>query len=313
MRPPNRLTRSAAVLLGLLVAACTGGGSAVTPGSPGHTGAPATASASATAVATAPLDASTYWLRLTTSQAIPPLSRFGLLDPLVVTGTGVAVTPAAVVPTVAPGPAVMPLEGRAITDAGRARIMQLATDLGLQGSRTDFVPETGLVGGIIGHVELTADDGRVELTGLPDAGGTCLGTACNAAPGTPEAFGAFWRQLLDLGPWLGSDLGTVAPYAPDGYSILVGPAPAPDPAVGAGTADWPLDTPLATFGTPVANGTRRCGTVTGADAAAMAGALATANAQSQWVQDPGTDATFGLQVQPLVTGEDACRAIFGAG
>ena len=313
MRPLNRLAPCAAVLLGLLVGACTGGGSAATPGSPAPTAAPTAASASASPVPSPTMDASTYWLRLTTSQAIPPLNRFGLLDQVVITGTGVAVTPAPAVPAVAPGPAVMSLEGRPISDAGRARILQLATDLGLLGSRTDFVPETGLVGGIIGHVELTADDGRVELTGLPDAGGTCLGTECNAAPGTPEAFGAFWRQMLDPGAWLGSDLGTVAPYPPDGYSILVGPAPAPDPAVGAGTADWPLDTPLATFGTPVANGTRRCGTVTGTDATAMAGALATANAQSQWIQDPGTDATFGLQVQPLVTGEDACRAIFGAG
>ena len=55
----------------------------------------------------------------------------------------------------------------------------------------------------------------------------------------------------------------------------------------------------------------RCGIVSGTDAEALRPALEGAGQQSQWVQDPATSATFGIQVRPIVAGEDPCTETFG--
>lgn len=297
-----RVPTLVAAIVSLLVAACSSGSSAPTPSAP----APSASSASSAA----PADAS-YWLRMTTTQAIPPLNAFEVAPPLVIDGTGIAVTPAPV-PAIYPGPLVVPRSGRPVSDAGRAKIIQAARDLGLLSGQTDF-RGTGnqLAGGITGHIELTVDGQRVALTGYPSAHIECITTPCEAPPGSPAAFGEMWRRLSDLPSWLSADLGPESPYLVDAYSILVGPAPAQDPQLAQAPADWPLSQPLATFGTPVANGTARCGTVRGADAQTLRPAFSAANALTPWVQDPSTSATFGLTVHPLVDDEDACREVFG--
>jgi hypothetical protein len=248
---------------------------------------------------------------MTTTQAIPPLDAFEVAPRLVIDGAGVAVVPAPV-PTIYPGPLVVPRSGRAVSDIGRARIIQEARDLGLLSGKTDF-RRTGnqLAGGMTGHIELTVDGQRVALTGDPSAHIECITTPCEPPPGSPAAFGEMWRRLSDLPSWLGAELGPEAPYPAQGYSILVGHPPAPDPQLAQAPADWPLSQPLATFGTPVANGTARCGTVRGADADTLRPAFAAANALTSWVQDPSTSATFGLTVHPIVDDEDACREVFG--
>jgi hypothetical protein len=277
------------------------------PASPSSSGAPASPG-----IRSADPNAATYWLRLTTTQALPPLNVFGNGSLLVITGSGLVVTPGAV-PAIFPGPLVVPLIGRTITDSGRAKILRLATDLGLIGRQTDFTANGGLPGGITAHVEITVDGRLVTLSGSPDATIQCVAAPCNPAPATPEAFGTFWRQLLDPTAWLGSELGTGTPYTPTVYSILVGSPPDPDPNRGASIADWPLDASLATYGTAVANGQARCATVTGDVAATLGRAFAKANALSMWTQDPTASAAFGLTVRALVPGEDACREVFGVG
>ncbi len=248
----------------------------------------------------------TYWLRLVTFQAIPPINLFPRLDEAVITGDGTYVVPGAV-PEIYPGPIVMPLFGRHVSTEGRATIMTWAKDLGLLTGKTDFTGGGGLPGGITGQIELTVDGSHVTLTGLPGA------QAANPVPGSPEAFGEFWRRVASLPTTLGAELGPESPYVPPAYSILVGPAPVPETGMTAQIMDWPLDTPLATFGKPVANGTMRCGTVRGADADTLRPSLEQANQITQWVQGPTTNATFGLTPRPLVPGEDRCLEIFGPG
>ena len=299
-----------AATLALALAACSSAAPATpapTPATPPPTGAP-----SSPAVPSADANAATYWLRLTTTQALPPLNLFANAAPLVITGSGQLVTTGAV-PAIFPGPLVVPLVGRTITDAGRAKIVELATSLGLLGRQTDFAANGGLAGGVIAHVEITVNGRLVTLSGSPDAAASCAAATCSPAPSTPEAFGAFWRQLLDPGSWLGSELGAETPYTPTAYSILVGKAPVPDPTLGANIADWPLDAPLATLGVPVANGQARCATVIGATATTLGAAFAKANTLSQWTQDPTASASFGLTIRALVPGEDACREVFGVG
>ncbi len=286
---------TALTALTALLAACIGPG-ATPPSSP------AQPSPSA--------DAQTYWLRAMTTQAIAPLSLFGNQPSLVIAGDGIVVT-SGPVPAIYPGPLLPNLVGRAISAAGRDRIGQEARDLGLLSGPTDFTGPNALMGAVSGRIELTVDGRRLTITGDPSAQIECVTTPCDPAPGTPAAFGAFWRMLLDLPSWLATDLGPEAPYVAPAYALLVGPAPRADPALTQQPADWPLDQQLATFGGPVANGSARCGTVSGDDADRLRPVLAAANQLTPWVQDRGASEAFGLTVRPLVPGEDACAELFG--
>jgi hypothetical protein len=280
------------VAVTLLAAACSGsGGSPSTP--PGS-----------------PPVADTYWLRMATTQALPPLNVFGRLPVLVVTGDGIAVTGGPMM-EIYPGPLMPNLTGRPLSGAGQAAIIQAASDLGLLAGNTDFSGGAAVPGGIMGQIEISVDGRRVTLTGNPSAQIVCVTTPCNPAPGSPEAFGELWRHLEDLPGWLGADLGPETPYVAPAYALLVGPAPQPEPGSPQAPADWPLATPLATFGGPVANGTARCGTVSGVDAETLRPVLAAANVLTPWIEDPDTSAGFGLTVRPMVPGEDVCRQVFG--
>lgn len=296
-----------AAALAVIVAACSSAGSTATA-SPTAVPSPSASIPAASAVP----DAQGYWLRLTTTQAIPPLNLFGTAPALVITGSGTVVTTGAV-PAIYPGPLVAPLLGRPISDAGRAKILKLATDLGLLGARTDFSAGAPIAGGVTARIEISVDDRLVTITGPSDVPGCAAGQACSPAPGTPEAFGLLWNRLLDLSSWLAADLGPQAPYQPVAYAVLIGSAPAPDATLGASITQWPLTTPMSSFGTLVANGTARCGTATGADVAMLRGAFAKANQLTQWVASPTANATYGLTVRSLTPGEDACREVFGPG
>ncbi|MFN8631505.1 MAG: hypothetical protein U0838_14665 [Chloroflexota bacterium] len=321
MRRTGRLAGSV-VALALTITACTttGGPSASsTSATPAASSSPSSAapapSASAPAsgapsASSSPAAAAGPWLRAWLVQALPPQSVFSRADALVITADGVAVQ-SVPVPTVYPGPAVVPLGGRQLTQGGLDKLIARAKALGLLDGKTDFGSPT-LAGAASGYIALTVDGKRVEIQGNPSATIECIKVPCDPAPGTPEAFGTFWRELANL-DWLGGDVAASTAYDPPVLSVLVGPAPSPDPKLGANVAIWPLDTPLASFGEPVLNGRSRCGTVTGDDAAKLRAALAKANGLTQWTQSATTSATFGLTVRPLTDGQDACREVFGVG
>ena len=296
---PTLLRLPALLLIAALAAACTVGGSSspTPPPSPAPSPQPTP-------------DPSGYWLRAMTTQALPPLNVFGLLPMAVITGDSVLVTPAPI-PTIYPGPAVINLQGRTITAAGRLAIVVLAQKLGLAAGSGDFTGGTIAPGGIAGRIELTVDGKRVTISGNPQAPTGCPKEPCLPAAGTPAAFAELWLRLSDLESWIGPELGNPQVYDPPAYAVLVGAAPKPDPMLSQLPADWPLAVPASQFGSPVANGSARCGTVSGADAVTLRASLAKANMLSPWVQDPSFNATFGLTVRPMVPGEDACRETFG--
>ena len=247
---------------------------------------------------------------MTTSQAIAPLELFGRMPVLAITGDGVAVTPGPMV-EIYPGPLVPPLIGRRLTEAGRARIVEAARDAGLLDGRWAFTGDALIAGSETGRIELTVDGRRVSITGDPSAQIECITTPCVPAPGTPAAFGDLWRQLSDLGGWLRAELGPEVAFVPPAYALLVHPAPEGMPDLPQAPAVWPLATPLATFGVPVANGTARCGTVDGADARTLRPVLEAANTLTPWIQSPDSVEQLGITVRPLVPGEDACAEVIG--
>jgi len=301
-RQLSRWARSvgiAAVAVGL-VTGCTGGvGPSVVPSpSTSESGAPG-----------APVPA--YRLRATTIQPIPPIDRFAWLPMTTITGDGQVVA-GGPVPAIYPGPLLPNLQARPISDAGFAKIVERGRALGMFSGSGDFVPPDAMPGASLGRIEIVVDGVRHDLKGDPTRVIVCVTTPCDPAPGTPEAFGAFWQSLVDL-TWLAGDLGREAPYAADAYAVLVGVQVQDDPLIRPGLAPWPLDEPIATFGKPVgATPSPRCGTIRGADAATVTPAFEGANQLTRWV-DPGgdrADATA-IQVRPMVPGEDVCLEVFG--
>ncbi len=292
IRLSARLPMLAAVAA--LLAACAGGCASAAPQSSGGS----------------PVATSTAWLRASTLQGVPRVKPFAAVPTAVITADGTYVM-AGPVDAAHPAPLLPNLVGRSLSDAGRAAITAEAERLGLLGRRKDFRGVAAMPGGLVGLLQLTVDGSPTTLIGEPGSNLLCIPPICDPSPGTPEAFGEMWRKVADPVTWLAAELGPETSFTPAAYALLVGPAPASDPAVGASSADWPLPTPLTTFGRPVANGSYRCGTVTGADAATLRPALERANRQTQWVQDPGTSATFGILVRPIIAGEDPCAESFG--
>ena len=174
-----------------------------------------------------PGDTAPYALRATTQQAIPPESQFTLLPYTLITTDGVVVTQGPV-PAIFPGPLVPPLFGAPITETGFNQVVERARMLGLLEGDGNFRPPNPMPGGLTGVVELMVDGSGIALTGDPNANIECITTPCDAAPGSPEAFGTFWRELGELHLAIGDELGADTPYHPEGYALLIGVTPPDD-------------------------------------------------------------------------------------
>jgi hypothetical protein len=294
----RRVSRWAGTLAAaVLVAACTGATSSSAPPTP-------SASPAGSAVPA-------YRLRATTTQAIPPINRFGLLPMVTITGDNRVVVAGPQI-MIYPGPLLPNLQARPLTDAGFAKIVDHGRALGMFSGSGDFVPPDVMPGALLGRVEIVVDGVLHDLTGDPSRVMVCITTPCDPEPGSPEAFGAFWSSLSDL-TWLAGDLGKEVPYVADAYAVLAGVQVVDDPAIRPGVAIWPLEQPIATLGKPVGSDpTPRCGTVRGADAATLRPSLEKANQLTRWVDEGAdrADATA-IQVRPMVPGEDVCLEVFG--
>jgi hypothetical protein len=251
-----------------------------------------------------------YVLRAVATQAIPPTARFTWLPHAFVGDDGIVVTQGAV-PAIFPGPLVAPLFGAPLSDAGYDRIVERARSLGLLDGSGDFSPAEPMPGSVSGTIGLRVDGAIRELTGDPNANIQCITTPCEAAPGTPEAFGSFWMELGDLRSMVGDELGAEAEYRPEAYALLIGVTPPDDAGIEPQVVDWVLDTPLAEMGQPVGpEPTPRCATVGGADAATLDAAFARSNQLTMWIDD-SVDAPVSIVVRPLLPGDDPCMELFG--
>jgi hypothetical protein len=287
---PTRLRLVILPLAALLIAACGGGDS------PSPTPEP-----------TIP-DNAQVRLRVTAVQALPPPATFSWMPSVVITLDGRVLTGGAV-PAIFPGPLVGPVVERQITAAGWSKIVDAARAAGLLGANRDFTGGAMPPGSQVTRLEIAADGIVYDLVGDASRIMVCVTTPCDPQPGTPEAFGGFVARLTDLGSWLGSDIGPEGMHAPAGYAVLVVPPP-DDQGLAQPSIAWPLAAGFAGFGKPVVNGSGdRCGSITGADVAAVRGPFGAANQLTKW-QDP-VDGTFhGLIVRPLLPGDaDPCEGM----
>ena len=251
-----------------------------------------------------------YALRAVVSQAIPPTARFTWLPSAFISDDGIVVTQGAV-PAIFPGPLVAPLFGAQLSDAGYDQLVERARSLGLLDGSGDFSPPNPMPGGQSGTIELLVDGAMHEITGDPNAHIQCITTPCEAAPGTPEAFGSFWLDLGNLRGLVGDELGADVEYHPEGYALLVGTPPPDDSGIEPEVAEWVLDTPLAELGERIgADPFPTCATVRGEDAATLEAAFAGANQLTMWM-DESVSEPVSITVRPLLPGDDPCMDVFG--
>ena len=97
----------------------------------------------------------------------------------------------------------------------------------------------------LGQLQIVVNGKSYELTGDPDLQIVCVTTPCEGAPGSPEAFAAFWRDVTTLDMWLPDELGKAEQYDPERVAVRFNEVDLPTYSPPATLGDWPLDDPLA--------------------------------------------------------------------
>jgi hypothetical protein len=246
-----------------------------------------------------------FKLRTSLDQSIPPVAAFEALIPPVYIEDGVALVRAPQDAIFPPGLATI-LQQHAISETGFARIIQAAETAGLLSGATDFIEDVG-PGSRTAEIVLVIDGVEHRIVGDPDRQIVCITTPCEAAPGTPEAFGGFWARLSDLGSLVGDELGEAAVHDPERIALLL-MEPRIDATLPVEFATWPLhDVAMQDFGVALPGATpSRCGVIEGPDLPDVVAALRAANAYTRWRD--GTGAELGVVSRPLFPGEpDPCR------
>lgn len=112
-----------------------------------------------------------------------------------------------------------------------------------------------------------------------------------------------WTSLFDLRRLVGQDsVSDDEPYVTDEMRLYVTDYQA-DPTLKEPTLDWPLAEPLADFGEPSETFDARCGTVSGADLAALMPLAEQANQLTPWKDD---GQRYALVFRPLLPNESGC-------
>jgi hypothetical protein len=118
----------------------------------------------------------------------------------------------------------------------------------------------------------------------------------------------FQERALDLRSWLGAAV--IEPetaYRFEALRIFVTAAQPADPQIQPGFVDWPLATPLASFGDPVVGnlGDTRCAAVSGDDLATLLPAIQKSNELTVWRSGAKE---YQLVLRPLLPDESGCPA-----
>lgn len=247
-----------------------------------------------------------FALRAWVTQALPPQDAFRTPGVAFAVHEGLLFTPPAV-PAIYPGPLITTFSAQPISDAGQAAIVDAARRAGLLDGPTDLTGGTA-PGAQTGHLLFVIDGVEREVTGDPNSMIVCITTPCEAAPGTPEAFGGFWSLVSNAAGWLGPEVGQPQSYVPDRLGVLL-TEPVLDATMPIQRVAWPLDEPMAEFGIEIEGppGTPpvRCGVIEGDDLAAALDAFGAANQLTRWTD--ATGAELGVVTRPLVPGEpDPC-------
>lgn len=202
-----------------------------------------------------------------------------------------------------PGPALPNLLVRTVSDEGVDAILEAADDAGLLGPGRDYdfpcIADAGtttftLNAGGATHV--------VSAYALFEGAGDCPGVDAEARGKLVE----FQTKLGDLASWLpAGSLGEERPFVEDELRVFVRPYSAsPEPELEQQVVEWPLPTPLDTFGEPYPDlENTRCGVVSGTDHDELRDAAQLANELTPWASN---GARYQLIFRPLLPDEHDC-------
>lgn len=279
------MTRHAAplALLTILLAACSIAGPSPSP-APTPTPSPSPSPS--------PSPAADFYLRAWYTQALPPRNTFSWLAMLTV-ADGVLLDGNVAIDMIFPGPLTILPIARPISPDGIAALIDEARRLGLLGEVTDFTGDRPMPGARLAQLELIVDGQHYLLTGNADLQIVCVRAPCEAAPGTPEAFAAFWQELTMAETWLNAELGPVQQYVPERVALLL-TAPTNQGMANVPFA-WPFETPLAEAGVAFpGEAGDRCITLSGDALTAIWSTLRDGNQLTVLIDSAGT------QVAPVV-------------
>ena len=242
-----------------------------------------------------------FYLRAYYNQALPPRFTFAWL-PTITVADGILYDGNVVIDAMFPGPLTIVPYARPITDAGIAALVDEARRLGMLEGNGDFSGGLARPGARTGEIELIVDGASYSLRGNPDAMIVCVRAPCEAAPGTPEAFGAFWQELMIAGTWLESELGPAQDWTPERVALLLTAPTVQD--MPARPAEWPFETSMAEAGIeyPAEEGAR-CTTLSGDALQALWPTLHDANQLTVLVDQHGNQAAPIVRV--LVPGDES--------
>jgi hypothetical protein len=211
-----------------------------------------------------------------------------------------------------PGPALPNLQVRQLTEDGVQALMEAARDAGLFGPDAHYdnacitdVPTTTFT--LVAEGKTHVISAYALGLGGVEEDETCVPNPADAA--ARRKLAEFQELAFGLDTWMPE--GSVGPeqeFAFDELRLFVEPASVDtvgDEGIEPTVVDWPLDTPLADFGspTPDAPAGERCGTVSGADLDALMADLRDANQLTLWDSD---GETYRLFLRPLLPDESGC-------
>jgi hypothetical protein len=288
------MTRHAArlALLTVFLAACSIAGPSPSP-APTPTPSPSPSPS--------PSPAAAFYLRAWYTQALPPRGTFSWLAMLTI-ADGVLLDGNVAIDMIFPGPLTILPIARSISADGIAALADEARRLGLLGDVIDFTGGQPMPGGRLAQLELIVDGKTYMLTGNPDLQIECVRAPCEAAPGTPQAFAAFWHELTMAETWLEPELGPSQQYVAERVALLLA-APS-NQGLANVPVDWPFDTPLAEAGVAFqGEAGERCITLSGDALAAIWPTLRDGNQLTVFVDTAGTQAAPVVRV--LVPGDES--------
>ena len=290
-RPLLTLTRPVAglVVAASVIAGCVAS-SGASPSAPIGSGGP---SASSVVPGGSPSVAG-FYLRAYRTQALAPQETFGSL-PSVTIADGRFIDGMIAIPMIYPGPIYVGLSARPISAAGIEAIVAEARAEGLLGAISDF-SEAPMPGSVTAHIDIVVDGVSHDLAGSLPTDSAIISTA----PGTADAFHAFWNRISTLDTWLAADLGQGSSYTPTSVAVMLTPPTAAPADIKTQETAWPLGA-FAAFGTPMGVAGYRCGTVSGSDLSKLLPVVQASNQLTRFTDSTGVK--MSAQVLVLVPGD----------
>lgn len=204
-----------------------------------------------------------------------------------------------------PGPALPNVLVRKVSPEGVRAIVEEAAAAGLTGGNREFREAANFVTDMPDTVFTLVTGGSAHRTSIYGFGS---GEELKRIPRSDADSIRALHRLRDrlTGPEASLPEGSIGPeesYVPTQMRIFVGDSAPAEEGLEQPPLAWPLAQPLAAFGTPVAPGNYRCGSVSGDDLAKVLESARSANQLTPWESE---GRRFGLSFRPLLPDESGC-------